>query len=395
MATRSTLRHFLRLIIITTACPILVWQAKKSLLQHEYKNKAVRFEQVILRHNSHVPVNEQSYSNLTGLRKGGPYVIQTKREPANATEHTAGLGVDSEQGVTAEFTIDDWVSEIDKHEYPYIINPDDTCLVRRSIPEEILLVIAVYSAPSNRARRDAVRHTYGNQSVWPVSTEGAPMVRVVFMLGATNDKSLQSQLEEESDLYGDIVQEAFQDTYLNLTRKTVMTLKWVTSFCRNAIYMMKVDDDVILNVERVTNFLLLSPSEDFTAGARSRRAQVMRDKRMKYYTPKHVYNLTHYEPYYMGGAGYFLSLDVAARILDVAVSTPLFPWEDIFVSMCMRELGIPITRTKHFSWSRFTVSDGRLIKDSQTETFRKNCLVGTGLPARHMMKLWKLTQESN
>ncbi|XP_040159681.1 uncharacterized protein LOC120898208 isoform X2 [Anopheles arabiensis] len=42
---------------------------------------------------------------------------------------------------------------------------------------------------------------------------------------------LQLRLVNESEVYGDIIQESFIDSYNNLTLKTIMMLKWVTNNC--------------------------------------------------------------------------------------------------------------------------------------------------------------------
>ena len=40
----------------------------------------------------------------------------------------------------------------------------------------------------------------------------------------------------------------FQDTYRNLTLKTVMGLKWSAIFCPQAKFVMKTDDDIFVNL---------------------------------------------------------------------------------------------------------------------------------------------------
>ena len=40
----------------------------------------------------------------------------------------------------------------------------------------------------------------------------------------------------------------FQDTYQNLTIKTVMGLKWMSIFCPKAKYVLKTDDDIFVNI---------------------------------------------------------------------------------------------------------------------------------------------------
>jgi hypothetical protein len=41
------------------------------------------------------------------------------------------------------------------------------------------------------------------------------------MIGSSNDTQLDAKIKKESKINGDIVQETFQDTSLNLTLKTI------------------------------------------------------------------------------------------------------------------------------------------------------------------------------
>ena len=60
---------------------------------------------------------------------------------------------------------------------------------------------------------------------------------------------------EENDKYKDVIVEDFVDTYYNLTVKSVMLLRWVEHNCVNAKFIMKMDDDVYLNVDNLMAFL--------------------------------------------------------------------------------------------------------------------------------------------
>ena len=63
------------------------------------------------------------------------------------------------------------------------------------------------------------------------------------------------QIDEESNSYSDIVQADFSDTYLNLTLKSLVGLKWGAEFCSGAEYFMKTDDDMFINVPRLLEHL--------------------------------------------------------------------------------------------------------------------------------------------
>lgn len=56
-------------------------------------------------------------------------------------------------------------------------------------------------------------------------------VKVLFLVGQTTSNDTQAQINTESDLNGDLIQESFLDSYNNLTLKTIMMLKWVNNNC--------------------------------------------------------------------------------------------------------------------------------------------------------------------
>uniref|UniRef100_A0A182Y6R4 Galectin domain-containing protein n=1 Tax=Anopheles stephensi TaxID=30069 RepID=A0A182Y6R4_ANOST len=75
----------------------------------------------------------------------------------------------------------------------------------------------------------------------PSDVTGTPPRIALFPSGADVDPAfnpanevvdeLQLRIVNESEVYGDIIQESFIDSYNNLTLKTIMMLKWVTNNC--------------------------------------------------------------------------------------------------------------------------------------------------------------------
>ena len=240
-----------------------------------------------------------------------------------------------------------WKLVVDPHEFSYIHNPKDKCLDSED-GDEILLVIFVNSAPGHKAERNYLRLTFGNSSAWP-SHNGKSVMRIVFLLGAVSDKSLQESIDQESKLFDDIVQEDFIDHYVNLTRKTVMGLKWVSLFCRRAKYTMKVDDDIVLNVPRLYSILQSNTSPKFTLGKVNRVHPIRTTTGGlgKWYTPEWVYPEEWYPPY-LNGHAYVLSTDVAEMTYHAALETKLLPWSDVYVGECMQKLKIKLTHGKNF-----------------------------------------------
>lgn len=59
---------------------------------------------------------------------------------------------------------------------------------------------------------------------------------------------LDVELRQESQLYGDILQASFVDSYANLTVKVLTAAKWIASRCSQARFAMKIDTDTIPNL---------------------------------------------------------------------------------------------------------------------------------------------------
>lgn len=56
-------------------------------------------------------------------------------------------------------------------------------------------------------------------------------IRIVFLIGQTENNETQDRIFEEARLHNDVIQESFLDTYNNLTLKSVMMLKWIHNNC--------------------------------------------------------------------------------------------------------------------------------------------------------------------
>ncbi|XP_075988139.1 uncharacterized protein LOC142984436 [Anticarsia gemmatalis] len=177
-----------------------------------------------------------------------------------------------------------------------------------------------------------------------------PEYKVVFLLGLPgndNDSAIQNKILEESERYGDVIQEGFIDSYNNLTLKSIMMLKWITNNCNDSVrYILKTDDDMYINVPNLIDNLR-NRSRDFdnkTRGTRAKEymligdlicgARPVLDSSNKWYSPRYMYGGRVY-PKYLSGTGYALSSHVARALYDAALRTNYFHLEDIFITgMC-------------------------------------------------------------
>ena len=79
------------------------------------------------------------------------------------------------------------------------------------------------------------------------SCEGLIWCSLVFIVGQTTP-AIDSRLQNESRNFGDILQEPFQDSYNNLTLKTIFLLKHFVRDRPRLNFLLKVDDNCYVNL---------------------------------------------------------------------------------------------------------------------------------------------------
>ncbi|XP_054834591.1 beta-1,3-galactosyltransferase 4 [Eublepharis macularius] len=202
-------------------------------------------------------------------------------------------------------------------------------------PGAPFLLVLVASAAGHAEQRQAVRRSWG-AARWA----GGGAVRTLFVLGLPADAALQAGLEEEARRHGDLVQGRFQDTYANLTLKTLALLGWAAGQCPAARFVVKADDDVFLNLPALARHLAaLARPRGTYLGRVHWRVRPERDPSSRHHVPAALYPPDVFPPY-CSGTTYVLSGDTVAALLAVAPSVPLVPVEDVFVGLCAQQAGI-------------------------------------------------------
>ena len=147
--------------------------------------------------------------------------------------------------------------------------------------KRVFLRIIVFSSPKNFLHRSAIRGTWGNTNfiqqvqskLHAKSFSGhrkanqtySDLVRVVFVIGKSNDQVIEYLVQSEANTFQDIVQGNFLDEYYHLSLKTILGLTWADKFCPGS-YLMKTDDDVFVNLRELTPWLYDRPEERFYGG---------------------------------------------------------------------------------------------------------------------------------
>ncbi|KRT86517.1 hypothetical protein AMK59_423 [Oryctes borbonicus] len=190
----------------------------------------------------------------------------------------------------------------------------------------LLLLILIHSAPENFEKRQIIRDTWGQPR------EG---VKVIFMLGETNNEILEDQLEKENEKYRDFAQGNFVDTYRNMTYKHVMVLKYAIYHCPQAKYILKTDDDLLVNIEMVLYFLKehLSPNgvSNLLLCRLEKNAVVFRSYRSKWRVSVKEYPYRTY-PTYCAGFALMYSPDIVFALYRKAQITDYFWIDDVHVT---------------------------------------------------------------
>lgn len=223
--------------------------------------------------------------------------------------------------------------------YPYLINHKEKCQA-----QEVLLLLFIKTAPENYYRRSAIRRTWGSEEY--VRSQLNANIKTLFALGTPNPlkgEELQKKLVWEDQLYNDIIQQDFVDSFYNLTLKLLLQFSWANTFCPHAKFLMTADDDIFIHMPNLIEYLQSLEQigvQDFWIGRVHRGAPPIRDKSSKYYVSYEMYQWPAY-PDYTAGAAYIISGDVAAKVYEASqtLNSSLYI-DDVFMGLCANKMGI-------------------------------------------------------
>jgi hypothetical protein len=220
--------------------------------------------------------------------------------------------------------------------FNYNLNPGEN-ICGQDKGAQLLLISFNPSATKNFHERMAIRTTWTNKYY-----NENKNIKNIFIIGLTLNESLNSQIKLESDLYGDIVQGNFLDTYRNLTLKTILGLKWVSEYCANSKFVLKVDDDMVVNIQSLSKYLLNLTMNNSLIKNNSiygycKTTVVIRDNSSKFYVPKEEYPGYRYPKYCIGPA-YIFTSDLMKPMYNLTKYIKPFVMEDVYVGMLAKEL---------------------------------------------------------
>lgn len=238
------------------------------------------------------------------------------------------------------------------------------------------LVLVIKSSLPNRANRDAIRKTWGREDRFI----DVP-IRRVFVVGScrspsgdlvtsktgedTNNHvnpSCQRLINQENDMYQDIVQADFIDSYYNNTIKTMVGLKWLVEHCPETAFAFFVDDDYYVSIRNLLHFTQDPFGEDpsrrrtydgrLYAGFVFNESAPMRHQTSKWYISLDEYPFHLFPPYVTAGA-YVLSNRAAKELFYASQYTRHFRFDDIFMGLLAKKIDLkPLHSNDFYFWKK-------------------------------------------
>jgi beta-1,3-galactosyltransferase 1 len=222
---------------------------------------------------------------------------------------------------------------------PVVIPAENICQDGLHENQELFLLMMFFSAPNDFKQRRYTRERPASVTQWH-----GHEIRHVFLLAETDDVRTQRKIEQESKKYGDIVQFGFKDAFRNLTLKISAGLDWVTTYCPDARYVLKTDQDAAVFPRRIINFLekLTRTEEKVLYNGGSMYTVVIRENTgvfAKYHISYKQYPYKDY-PKYNRGLGYLMSRRIVKLFAKNTLRVPRVLSEDVYVGLLAKSLGI-------------------------------------------------------
>ncbi|CAC5420975.1 B3GALT1 [Mytilus coruscus] len=250
--------------------------------------------------------------------------MQTKLTNRNAEKRITynGRNISTEfeqfyQNVSTDILMDPLIH---KHRYSSLLHTTRKCKNKH-----VFLLVLVYSATCKFEDRQVIRKTFGS-----ISKFDNKLIEYVFVLGQTANDTQQMDIEQESVKYKDMIQGNFIDSYRNLTYKRVFSLFWVNKFCNNVTYVIKIDDDITVNIPFLIPYLRNKQNKTSVLECFYLiEAGPYRDRRYKWYMSLSEYPFATFPPYCAGPSS-IMSADVIREMYEATTIMPFFWLEDVY-----------------------------------------------------------------
>ena len=222
-------------------------------------------------------------------------------------------------------------------------------------------LVCVPSTAGNKKERDLLRSTWARTNLFKHEHS-----KLVFLFGKPSNQSDLEKLLIENDMYRDVIMGDFIDNYRNLTLKAIMTLKWVSLFCKHVDYVIHAADNAFINIFEMRKLMDDNLNNKHTIICPLWKENTMligRDpsKNKKWYVPFNEFPGHTYFPQYCAGLAYIMSQEVVMKLYEASKSTPYFYIDDVYVTGI---LALKVPEIKYTDLlKRFSVNEDVVFKE--------------------------------
>jgi len=270
---------------------------------------------------------------------------------------------------------------VNRYLHRIILEPIELCR------PDTRMIILVHSHHPHTDRRAAIRSTWGEAvqtGSWPNERRNRSCagLRLAFVLGLHRDPGLNDLVTEELFRHGDIVQGDFADSYQNMTLKSLFGLKVADQRCPGVRYLLKTDDDMIVNLPYLLHLLehVHTNATRSIMGPLNIGSRVYRSGKWK--LSKSEFPFDRYPPYESGSA-YVITGDLVHQLFVTAEFVPHIHVDDVYVTGILgRILGVNHVRQRGFAyWTDKPPSACDLVMNQ--------VVTGTKMTPTNLLALWK------
>ncbi|XP_026477555.1 beta-1,3-galactosyltransferase 5-like, partial [Ctenocephalides felis] len=178
--------------------------------------------------------------------------------------------------------------------------------------------------------RSAHRRALSNEQLWDIQ------FKRVFLLANIPKKDkyaiTQEALNNENERFHDMIQGNFEEAYRNLTYKHIMGLKWATENCRHVEFIIKMDDDIIVDIYGILHVIdqNVQPKE-LLMGYVLKDMTPKREPANKWFVKHEEFASTTY-PTFLSGWLYITNPHTAKLLVAESENIPYFWIDDVYVT---------------------------------------------------------------
>lgn len=254
--------------------------------------------------------------------------------------------------------------------FKFLINQEDLCkLSEKNSSDKIFILFLINSHHNNFFRRKTMRDTWlqftrfdlnsvlkpnevaGVERKYKINQSDVLHIRHVFIVGKGDHMNNQT-IQEEANEHKDLLLLDENETYQNIVQKHLALIEWAIDNCSNAHFVIKLDDDVFVDVKLLVQHLFLHENvpaslEPFTYCNCIEKAKPIRNKISKWAIDEKQYAKDFYPPYCEGFA-YITNINtfklIKKQLLDKNIT---YIWiDDLYVTGILLEGQTNIKRIK-------------------------------------------------